>query len=70
MTFVIVKTTNTERGDDAVMAVFGPFDSFDDAQRVCIGMQEALPSEYGDNAQYPIGYSVLRLSSAVWGGAS
>lgn len=63
--FVIVETTNEHRGSDAVYSVIGPYRTEAEALAVQADLSAFLPSGYDSHDEYPIGYTVRRMSAFV-----
>ena len=59
--YVIVKTDNQHRGEDAVETVFGPYQRYTDALDTCQQMRAMLPPEYATHEDNPIDFGVFPI---------
>lgn len=62
--YVIVKTTNDERGYDAILSVYGAYDDARLASEVCQEMRAELPDGYASHEEYPVDYVVMAVCDA------
>lgn len=61
--YAIVKTDNEQRGDDGVLAVYGPYLRHADAMEVCMELRAELPDGVLQHEDNPIDYGVIELTS-------
>lgn len=52
--YVIVKTTNENRGSDSVMEVYGPYENGLDAERECATMKDETPKAMKDRYDFVV----------------
>ena len=62
--FVIVKTDNRQRGDDTILAVYGPYQTEDEALEINAELRAYLPEQYASHDDYPIDHGVWPVEEA------
>lgn len=63
--FVIVRTDNRQRGDDAITGVFGPFKSEAEALEINAELRADLPAHYSSHEDNPIDYGVWEIQALL-----
>lgn len=59
--FVIIQTYSQARGDDSITAVYGPYESRDEALDINAQLRAFLPAQYASHEDNPVDYGVWEV---------